>query len=209
MENNLVGKLTFECLVGKDANFLWTETMTKEIVKEEVVEFVWTHKVFGLLLYFSIFVCRDKFWTDWCVDDVVERLGRSFVELVGNSEYEMLDESLWHTCINTIHRHVVAIVSSPTQSKFREVASTNNHTTKLIAEVHKNLRTLTSLRILVGNIMNIRIVTNILEMLHYTLGNRNLIGCYSKRIHKVYSIIVSTVGSAEAWHRDTDDTLAR
>ena len=57
--------------------------------------------------------------------------------------------------------------------------------------------------------MNIRIVTNILEMLHYTLGNRNLVGCYSKRIHKVYGIIVSTVGSAEAWHRDTDDTLAR
>jgi NAD+ synthase (glutamine-hydrolysing) len=140
---------------------------------------------------------------------LVKRLGRSFVELVGNSEYEMLDESLWHTCINTIHRHVVAIVSSPAQSKFREVASTNNHTTKLIAEVHKNLRTLTSLRILVGNIMNIRIVTNILEMLHYTLGNRNLVGCYSKRIHKVYGIIVSTVGSAEAWHRDTDDTLTR
>ena len=51
-------------------NLLRRESVTEQIVKEEVVQFVWTDDVFGLLLYIAIFVGWNQFRADRGVDDV-------------------------------------------------------------------------------------------------------------------------------------------
>ena len=43
-------------------------------VDEEVVEFVWSHKVFGLLLYVAFVVGRCEFRRDGCVYNVEQGL---------------------------------------------------------------------------------------------------------------------------------------
>ena len=41
-----------------------SETETQEIIKKEVMQFVRAYQILGLLLDFSIFICRNKFRAD-------------------------------------------------------------------------------------------------------------------------------------------------
>ena len=123
--------------------------------------------------------------------------------------HKILDESLWDRHIDTIHRHVVAIISCPTKSQLREVTRSNHHTIEFIAQIHENLSSLTSLTILVGDIVHVDVVLNILEMLYTGILNAYLLDCYAKMLHERDGVMVSAVGCSEARHSHTHDTSAR
>ena len=49
-------------MLGKQENFLRTETETQEVVEEEIMEFVRTHQIFGLLLDIAVLIGRNQLW---------------------------------------------------------------------------------------------------------------------------------------------------
>ena len=106
------------------------------------MEFVWTHKVFGLLFDISQFVGRNEFRRDRGIHDVEQRLRSHLARDIGN---EVTDERLGHTGIDTIHRHVISIIGGPSQSEFGEVACADNDRILLVGNVHQDLRTFASL----------------------------------------------------------------
>ena len=59
--------------------------------------------------------------------------------------HQVNHQSLWNAGIYPIHRHVVTIVRSPAQSKFRKVTRANHQAIHLVSHIHQYLRTLTRL----------------------------------------------------------------
>ena len=60
---------------------------------------------------------------------------------------------------------MVAVIGSPAQSKLGKVARTDYDTALLVCNVHEDLCTLSCLRILISNIVDIHIVSDVLEVL--------------------------------------------
>ena len=98
--------------------------------------------------------------------------------------YEITDQGLWNAGIHAIHAHVVAIIGSPSQSQFREVAGTDNHSSHLICQVHQDLGTFTCLRIFIGYIMHAGIMTDVLEVLGYRLGDADFLDGDTEALHQ-------------------------
>ena len=69
--------------------------------------------------------------------------------------------------IHGIHAHVVAVVSTPAECKFAEVACTDDKSAQLVTQIHQYLRTFTGLCILVRHIVYSGIVPDVLEVLQY------------------------------------------
>ena len=93
---------------------------------------------------------------------------------LGVIAHQILDERLGNATIDTIHRHVVAVVGGPTECQLREVACAYHQCVAFVGKIHEYLCTLAGLRILIGGIVDGGIVTNILKMLSNGLGNGNL-----------------------------------
>ena len=70
MLDDLVGVTVLECLLGEHVYLAWAETAAQDVVEEEVVQFVWSYEVFGLLCNVAVCICRNEFGRDWCIDDV-------------------------------------------------------------------------------------------------------------------------------------------
>ena len=69
-EDSAVVILAFERLPGKECYLVRTVAAADEVVDEEVVEFVWSYKIFRNLLYFIVFIGWEKFRADRSVHDV-------------------------------------------------------------------------------------------------------------------------------------------
>ena len=103
---------------------------------------------------------------------------------------------------------MVAVIGGPSQRQLRQVARTHHESAQLIAEVHQNLRTLTSLTVLVGHVMDIRVVADVLEMLRHRLGNAYLAHGDAQALHQADGIAIGAAGGAKARHGDANDALA-
>ena len=125
---------------GHKKEFGRTIAEAKVVVEEEVVEFVWTNEVFGLLAYIAVFVGRNQFWANRSVDNVKQRESRLGVYIVvGNISHQMAYESFWYACVYSIHRHVVAVVCGPAKSQFAEVSSAYYQSSNAVGHVHEYL----------------------------------------------------------------------
>ena len=103
---------------------------------------------------------------------------------------------------------MVAIISGPTQCQLRHIACTNYNSILLIGHIHQNLGALAGLRILVGNIVVLSILTDILEVLGNGLGDADFLDGYAQSLHQLEGVVIGAIGGAETRHRDTDDALA-
>ena len=173
------------------------------------MELVGTHQIFGLLRNITQLVGRGKLGRDRRINHIYQHivLG-SKGGLLGQIAHQILNQRLRHTGIHAIHRHVVAIIGGPSECQLREVASAYYQSVILVGQVHEYLRALTSLRIFVGGIVDGSVVVDIMEVLSDGSSNGYLQLLDAQRLHKRSCIIVGAVGSAKAWHRDTDNTLA-
>ena len=79
---------------------------------------------------------------------------------------------------------MVTIVGGPSESKLREVAGAKHHSTLLIGHIHQNLSPFAGLTILICDILDLRVVTDILEMQFDSWADRNLAECHPEGIHK-------------------------
>ena len=98
---------------------------------------------------------------------------------------------------------MVAIVRRPAERKLRKITGTHHDTVFLVGHIHKNLRPFACLRILIGNILNLRVLANVGEVLRHSLPDRNLQGCHAQRRHQVGSIRMRSRRRAESRHCDT------
>ena len=123
-----------------------TEAETEEVIQEEVVQLIRSHQVFRLLLDIPLLVCRSQFRRYRRIDDVEQRLLLCLIcRLFRHIAYQILDQRLGNAGIDSVHRHVVAVIGSPSQCQFRQVAGTDHHGVQLVGKVHQNLRPLTGL----------------------------------------------------------------
>ena len=180
-----IGIAAIKCLFCHKQEARWRESEAEIVVEEEIVEYVWTYKIFRFLLDIAVFIGRNQFRTNWSVDDVEKSGATVFIHIIRcDIADEMADESLGNAGVYSIHRHVVAVVCRPSKGEFAKVASTDNHTVYLICIIHKNLCALASLTILVCHIMHRDVVTDILEMLCDTFGDGNLDRSDTERSHQ-------------------------
>ena len=91
-------------MTSKHKDFGRTESETQEIIEEEVVQFVWAHKILSLLAYVAILVGRDKFWRNRSIDNIEQRQTRLFINtIICHMTNKIAYESLRNTGIDSIH----------------------------------------------------------------------------------------------------------
>ena len=103
---------------------------------------------------------------------------------------------------------MVAIVRSPSQCQLRQITRTHNDGILLICDVHQYLCPFASLCVLIGDIVLLRVMTYILEMLCHSLGDADLTDSHTEGLHQFYGIVMGAVCRTETRHSDTDDSLA-
>ncbi len=123
----------------------------------------------------------------------------------GYIPHEMAYECLWYAHVDAVHRHVVAVVCAPSEGQLAEVAGADDESSHLVADVHENLRALSGLRVLVGDIVDGRVVTDVTEVLSDGLGNVYLADGDAKFAHERHGVVVGAVGSSESRHGDPYD----
>ena len=137
VEGACIGIAAIKCLFCHKQEACWRESEAEIVVEEEIVEYVWAYKIFRFLLDIAVFIGRNQFRTNWSVDDIEKSSATVFIHIIRcDIADEMADESLGNAGVDSIHRHVVAVVCRPTESKFAKVASTDNHSVHLVGIIH-------------------------------------------------------------------------
>ena len=119
----------------------------------------------------------------------------------------MSDKGLGHGYVYAIHTHVITIVCGPSQCQFAQVTCTYHQAIGLIGYIHEKLCSLTSLTVFIGDIMLLRIMSQVFEMLYTCILDGNLSDGNAQLLHQVHGIRISAVGGAEARHRHTHDSF--
>ena len=117
-------------------------------------------------------------------------------------------QCLWHRSVYSIHRHVVAVVSSPSECQFAEVASPHDEAVHLISCVHEDLRSFASLSILVGRVVLLHVVPDVVEVLDASFLDAYLTNGDAEQFHEVDGVGIGAVCRAEARHSDAHNTTA-
>ena len=73
-------------LLSQHVNLDWTETEAQEVIEEEIVQLVWSHQVFRLLLDVSVLIGRNQFRTDRRINDVAQGDAALLLSLIHISE---------------------------------------------------------------------------------------------------------------------------
>ena len=177
------------------------------------MKFIWSYDILCLLSDFTILISRDKFRANWCIEDILENLWKYckaiFFRLIRYKLNEVSYKCLWYRSIYSIHRHMISIISSPAKCELRKVACSDYDTANLVCVVHKNLCSLTSLSILICNIMYIHALSDILEMNCNSISDRNLDKLCSDFFYKRTSVIVCSICCSETRHSNCFDSIHR
>ena len=120
----------------------------------------------------------------------------------------MTDQSLWHGSIDRIHGHMIPIVGCPAKRQFREIAGSDHQSILLICNVHKNLRTLTRLRILIRHIMHRIVLSDIREMYIDCILDIHFHKLRAKTTDQIDRIIICAIRCTESRHRYRSNPLA-
>ena len=121
----------------------------------------------------------------------------------------MTHERLGHARVDGVHAHVVAVIGSPAERQLRQVARADDKTASLVGQVHQNLRALAGLAVLVGHVLNCRVVLNVLEVLLHSRVDRNLAEAHTQVAGKRLGIRLGAMRRAKAGHGHGRDTGAR
>ena len=103
------------------------------------MKLVRTYKVFGFLRYFSV-MCRQKLGAYRRIKYILKRFFEQLVicRLAVVAD-KMLDKRLGYRAVHTVHRHMIAVVGRPAESKLGQIARAYYKSARLIGDVHKHL----------------------------------------------------------------------
>ena len=103
-----------EGMLGQEENLSRPEAEAQHIIKEEVVQLVRSHEVFGLLGNISLLVNRRQLWRNGGVYDVYQRLTLGLeLRQFGDVAHHILDKRLGHAAVDAIHGHMVTVICRP------------------------------------------------------------------------------------------------
>ena len=124
--------------------------------------------ILGLLVDIALSIRRLQLGRDRRIDDGAQDLRELCTELpdLSHTRDDDLDSRLGDTCIHRVHRHVVAVEGTPAESQLGEVTRADDGSVVLIRQVHEDLRTLTSLRVLEDDVLHLGIVPDSSKVLH-------------------------------------------
>ena len=118
------------------------------------------------------------------------------------------DEGLWDVRVHSVHAHMVAVVGTPAERYFREVASADDGSAHLVSQVHQHLSAFAGLRVFVGDVVVRRVLADVLEMLEDGIADPDFHRGDAQPVHQLPGVGVRPVRSAEAGHGDGIDALA-
>ncbi|OAV65697.1 hypothetical protein Barb4_03249 [Bacteroidales bacterium Barb4] len=101
--------------------------------------------------------------------------------VVGYPPHEVLHQCFGNACVHAVHGYMVAVVGSPSESQFGEVARADHQAVCLIGNVHQYLRALARLSVLVGNVVIFSVMPYVFEMLFASRLDGNLAECDAQR----------------------------
>lgn len=121
----------------------------------------------------------------------------------------MAHKRLGHARVDGVHAHVVAVIGSPAERQLRQVARADDKTASLVGQIHQNLRTLARLAVLIGHVLDGRIVLNVLEVLLHGRVDRNLAEAHAQVAGEQLGIRLGAMRRAKAGHGHGSDARAR
>ena len=175
----------------------------EEIVQEEVVKFVGPDQVLGLLGYASVVGCGHELRADRSVGDVeqhVAQFGSVAEAVVRRPDHQRSHKGLRYAHVDPVHRHVVAVVGAPAQGEFREVAGSDDYSALLAGYVHEQLRAFARLAVLVGQVVNVLVLSDVGEMLAHRREYGYFAEVSAQQLHEPGRIVVCAPAGAEAGH---------
>jgi hypothetical protein len=95
---------------------------------------------------------------------------------------------------------VVAVVRRPAKGGFRQVSRADDDSVGLICDVHQNLRALPRLRVFVHNVVYVRIVADVFEMLQDRFCDVDAAERDAEPFGKKPGIVFGAFGGSETRH---------
>ena len=120
----------------------------------------------------------------------------------------MAHQRLRHRCIHRVHGHVVPVIGSPSQCQFRQIPGSDNHTIPLVGKIHQDLRPLSGLPVLIGDIMHGRILSDIREMHVHRVLDIYFHKLCPQTPNQLHRIVISPIRGAKARHRHRHNTAS-
>ena len=170
------------------------------------MQLVRTHQVLGFLSDLAIARRGQKLGRHRRIKNIEQRLGDAAAKDVGRIAHQMAHERLGHTRVDGIHTHVVTVVGGPAERQLTKVARADDKAAGLVGQIHQNLRALARLTVLVGHVLDRRVVLDILKVLLHRRMNRDLAKAHAQVARKRLSVGLGTVRGAKTRHGDSRDT---
>ena len=174
------------------------------------MQLVGTDEVFRLLRDLSFGVRRQKFRRDRRIEHVIERRRARLISSgVREVPDKVPDQGLRNTGVDTVHRHMVAVVGRPAERELRKVARTDDEAVRFIGKVHEDLGAFPGLRVFIGDVVVVLIVADVGEMLPHRVPDRDLAKLRPRTFRQHAGVAVRPVGGPEARHRDAENAAPR
>ena len=138
------------------------------------MQLVRTHQILGFLSDLAIARRGQELGRHRRIEDVEQCGGDATAKDIGRIAHQMAYERLGHARVDGIHAHMVTVVGGPAERQLGQVARADDKTTGLVGEVHENLRALARLAVLIGHVLDRRVVLDVLKMLLHSRVNRDL-----------------------------------
>ena len=109
------------------------------------MQFIRSYQIFCLLRDLAILWWK-KFRTYRCIKHI-QKYRFQFLILTGISIilYQMAYQRLRNGCIDSVHGHMITIISRPPKSQLRHISGSDDHAPFLVSNIHQHLGTLSCL----------------------------------------------------------------
>ena len=173
------------------------------------MQFVRSHLILGFLGNLAIVVGWQEFRRDGRIDYVEQYAAEVFAKhILSRIADEVTYEGLRNTCVDAIHRHLVAAIGAPAQCQFAQVACADHDTIEFVSQIHEDKRADTCLRILVGDVVIVHIMGYVVQVLGSNVADANLAVGDAQLFHEFQCIAVGAVTGTKARHSDAHYLLA-
>ena len=120
----------------------------------------------------------------------------------------MAHQRFGHRGVHAVHRHLVAVVSRPSQGQLAQVARADHQSALHVGDIHQYLRAFACLAVLVGRRAVFGVEPYVPEMLQAGVADRDFAHGDAQAAHQLQRIVVGAIRGAESGHRDADDPRA-
>ena len=173
------------------------------------MKLVRSHKIFRLLRDLSV-LRRQKLRRYRRVQHIRQYRAKLLIPAgIRVVAHQVAHQRLRNGGIDRIHGHMVAVICRPAECKLREIAGSDDHAALFVGNVHQNLRPLSCLAVLIGHIMNGRILPDITEMHIHRFLDVDFRKIRSEAPDQGHRVVIGPVRRPEARHRDCLDPVVR